>query len=295
MAEVGPAALFTLSEEIGLELARLRREYEVREQFPGRLPAETAHTAGVFGSRWSDAELKAVHDAEARRFDQLELTRLLAEPRGSDGAMARRVALRNPRHALGAASSGRGLHEALVGLSAVRRRDAHAQNAHDVRGLLPRDEPSLEASVTGRARSRLHGPSSIASARSHSLGGRPSTGARARAPRRTMRAPASPPGSSRVVLQSATRLLLGEGQLSSVSIPSKLHMGSTGPASIDYLEEERRVHTSPPKSHGAIARRSGGFDRLETNFDVLPAHKCARRGSTRSPPLRLTASRRSAL
>lgn len=255
--------LFALSESIALEVARLRREQEVRSQFPELPSSETVHTAGTLTQNWSDAELEEVHEREMRRFEQSGRTRMLAGSSGFTDTLARRVALRNPRHA--ASSHGRVIHESLVELSRIESRKAVAQKGGGVRGLLARDEHSLETSAAGRSHSRLQ--SRRARTASHG----------------SMRAPASPAHSTGVILQSATRLLLGGGQLSSVSIPSKMFMGSNGAAAnngiasaeIDYLAKERGAPTSPPKTTADVARHAGGFERLATNFDVLPSHKCA--------------------
>ncbi|KAJ1636363.1 hypothetical protein T492DRAFT_835331 [Pavlovales sp. CCMP2436] len=218
----------TLSSSLALERTALKLANDTREQYPVRkLPTETAHTAGVFDSRWTDAELEAVHARELLRYAEVELARLVAKP-STEGAMARRVALRNPQHALSAASASSQIRRALDDVTRDKRRARTAQAGQGMRGLLVRDVHSLEASAMGRTHSQLR----IRLKSSGSLLSR-------QASRHAQRAPASPSGSSGVFLQSAAKLMLGGGQLSSVSIPSKLYMGSNG-SEVDYIALERR-------------------------------------------------------
>lgn len=212
-------------------------------------------------SGWSDAQIRQLHAQGMRR------RALGSAPDGRDSALVRRVATTNPRTAIMTVSSASfEIVRLLDSHAKVENREREAQKGRGLRGLLNADTPSLAATATGRTR--------LAAAASSSRPGSCSSSSSRPVSRGEARAPASPP-TSRVVLNSAARLMLGDGQLSSVSIPSKLRMGASGGGSsgrVDYLATERAARTSRPPKSRAFATERGSYEQVATNFDLLPPH-----------------------
>lgn len=234
---LAPPSALTLSDSIAAETELVRRDNELREQFWGRPPMETAHTAGLFARRWTTHDLDRVHR---------ETLLAKREPRPAavpppaptvDATMARRVALRNPQHSL---REPQPLSQ-LLGEAAERAKSER------------------RASASGR----LFGM--VASESSASTPLVPAGSARAALSMRSTRV--------RTRTSSGTRALLGRGQLSAVSIPSKLYMGSAGSNRVDYLAAERGGTVSPPKTRDGVILADGSRTSVSASFDMLPPHR----------------------